>query len=342
MYRENFFKKNTQTALVEVCEFFDQRKVRIGFRKYDTKEVAGSRVTASIDIFMSVEEAKVLSGFILEGWAEKMLEAKPKSIFDSQIGGYDKGGKTRYRKMSIFPGTKAEYAISAIEGDGKRDGNGLIQAVAKADTMIMMPFSAAELKYFAVALNEAVRSFDFVNYQYGRANKVSTQFVKFNAKEALVEVCEAFDLDKVKIGFIKYDTSAAKGSRVSASIDFYMSIEDASVFALDIISGKMAKAQKACTNVNNPIWESKIGGKGTGDNVRYRKMSLYAGTKAEYAIGAAEGDGKRDTKGLIQPVKKADTKVFIPLTKRDVRMLGDALQRAVESYHLQKTIAWKK
>lgn len=169
-------------------------------------------------------------------------------------------------------------------------------------------------------------------------NYATIQFERFDSRASFLEVCECFNLDKIRLGFRSFDQTRQKGNRITASIDVFLSIRDANELAFQIQSNRIAKARAAAKAEGNAdsqnltLYKSKTGGNITEKGVRYREFVIFPGTKADYAIGGFSGQGKQDEKGLIQKVGKPDTKIFIPMSEEDLRALASALKRGIASY----------
>jgi len=179
-------------------------------------------------------------------------------------------------------------------------------------------------------------------------NYVTLQFEKFDSRSSFLEVCECFELDKIRLGFRSFDQNKSKGSRITASIDIYMSLRDANELAYQIQSKQIAKAKAEALSASQegkpaaPLYKSKIGGTKVDGKIRYRDFAIFPGTKADYAIGANAGVGKQDEQGLIQKVGNPDTKIFIPLSEVDLRAFAKALTRAIASYDTVKAMEFFK
>lgn len=177
-------------------------------------------------------------------------------------------------------------------------------------------------------------------------NYATLQFEKFDSKSSFLEICECFDIDRIRLGFRTFDQSQAKGNRIIASIDIYISMRDANELAYQILSGKIAKARIDSANSEHgrqPLYKSKIGGGKDRNNViRYRDFAIFPGTKGPYAIGANSGIGRQDEKGLIQKAEKPDTKIFLPMSDEDLRAFANAMKRAIASYDTIKAIEFFK
>ncbi len=343
-YRDPFFRKKTSAALVELCEAYELDRLVIRFRKYDTKRDAGDRITEKSDIYLKFSEALHLAWLIGKGVIKARADKKAPVLYESPLGGYSckDTDEVRYRKLCITEGSKAPFALSAREGSGERMETGLIRPLKAPDAVIFLPLTEDDLTAFGAALFMAVESADLYGFAKAKRKREAYQFIKLNSSSALLEVCDCYEKERIRVGFRRYDTAAEKGKRLSGQVDIFLDVCEAVCLSELIRSGALKELREKALNVKTPLFETRIGGKGEGDGVRYRRMSLFAGSKSDYAIGAQEGKGKRNDKGLILPQEKADVRIFLPLSGLELKAFADALMRAADLYSLTSTMQWMK
>ena len=173
------------------------------------------------------------------------------------------------------------------------------------------------------------------------------QIDKFDTAKAFVEINEAFGIDRIRLGFRQYDKTAETGSRVTISIDFFLSPRAALEFAEYILSG-IVKAKKQKWDANNARNDNEVfyqtlpGGFDKDGKTMYRIVKVLPG-KYGYRLMANQCEGKRDSKGLIQPMPGAKSSyVAIPMDGMTLAMFARALERAVRSYDMYKLLDWNK
>lgn len=173
------------------------------------------------------------------------------------------------------------------------------------------------------------------------------QFGRWDSAKSFVEINEAFEIDKIRLGFRAYDKTQEQGSRTTQSIDFYLSPIAALEMAENILSG-VVKSRKTKweadpnKNDNAEFYATAPGGSDSNGRTIYRIVKVQPG-KAGYRLCAYTADGQRDSKGLIQPVKGAKfSYVMIPMSGMQLAMFARTLVRAVNSYDLYRTSEWMR
>lgn len=173
------------------------------------------------------------------------------------------------------------------------------------------------------------------------------QFGRWDSAKSFVEINEAFEIDKIRLGFRAYDKTQESGSRTTQSIDFYLSPLAALDMAENILSGvvKMRKDRwgtKQDRNDNEEFYATAPGGSDSNGKTIYRIVKIQPG-KAGYRLCAYTADGQRDEKGLIQPVKGAKfSYVMIPMNGMQLATFARTLVRSVNAYDLFKTSEWMR
>lgn len=145
-----------KNSFLEVCLCLEIEKIRIGFRKYDTSQDKGSKITGLVDIFLSIREAGVLADKIM---SRELQSTKPDQygvLYNSSLGGGEVNGKTVSRRMKVMTGEKAPFRVMGQSGPGQRMENGLIQPTGKPETNIAILFTADDLIGFGMALQNAI------------------------------------------------------------------------------------------------------------------------------------------------------------------------------------------
>lgn len=164
---------------------FSIDKVQINFRKYDATKTAGSKFTQSVDIFVNVEEALVLSQDILSGKinalgeAEKAKGAKyPQPVWQSMGGiGADKAkerglradGMALSRVLKLAPGSAKPFVFTAESGKGEQNEKGLIvpRYGTSPENRIMVALTGDQLKQFALLINCHLNAYYSAQYSTG-------------------------------------------------------------------------------------------------------------------------------------------------------------------------------
>lgn len=150
------------------------------------------------------------------------------------------------------------------------------------------------------------------------------RIVRKDGKNCFVEVLDsAFELGKVRLDFISYDTNAAAGSRQTANIGIYVDIDKFLAFADKVrISGKeYTKYCNANPDYKKPFFTSMGGvsskvlkSRGTprSDGMGISRTVSLSASKKGYFLTAKSGPGMEDEKGLIVPkYKEPEEKVSI-------------------------------
>ena len=143
MLNKQILKLDGKDTFFEImANAFGIDKVQINFRKYDDSQEKGSKITQSVDIFIDIPEALVLSQDILSGKiaqlakTEKAKGAKyPAQIWQTMGGVNAEKAKTRglrtdgmalSRVLKIVPGLKQPFVFTAESGKGEENDKGLI------------------------------------------------------------------------------------------------------------------------------------------------------------------------------------------------------------------------
>lgn len=156
------------------------------------------------------------------------------------------------------------------------------------------------------------------------------QFYVRKTDKNLIEIVEAFSIDRVKIGFRNFSLNEEKGSRVSASVDFYMSISELDLLCHNLLSGNIVKTINAGGSIP-PMYK---GSKRDGE-VYSRTLSFNKSNKGLF-FTACEGPGKMNATGAVMPLYKmqdAPNKVSIPLNNEEIKAFAIQGKRACDYYY---------
>lgn len=154
-------------------------KVCINFVAYDKTKPESERMTGNIRFYLPVLRAKALADKIMNGsmarkWKASMDKAKaagktyPEAVY-TEMGGTPankakrEDGKALSRTISLAPGSKKPWVLTAECGPGVPGPNGLLivpdygynKPVKKAEQIIRIAMEADKLEEFAQALEAA-------------------------------------------------------------------------------------------------------------------------------------------------------------------------------------------
>ena len=168
-YSLQFFARKTKKDILEISEWFSEGKIRIGFRKYDESQSAGSKISTSIDFYMTVPEFELLCHNLLSGSISRMVEA------GKQVPPYYKGnqrGDQIVSRMLYFGKSRSGLFLNASEGPGKKTETGAVMPtyrVNEAEKRVSIPLTNEEVKSFAL---QGKRACDhYYMFYFGRDNK---------------------------------------------------------------------------------------------------------------------------------------------------------------------------
>lgn len=158
----------------------------------------------------------------------------------------------------------------------------------------------------------------------------SLQFYVRKTDRNLIEIVDSFGIDKVKIGFRTFDLSKEKNSRVSASVDFYLSIPEMDLLCHNLLSGNILKTLQSGGNVP-AIYKGS-----DRDGATYSRMLTFGVSKKGLFFTACEGPGKKNNTGAVMPLYKANeapNRVSIPLDVNEIKMFAIQGKRACDYYY---------
>lgn len=134
-------------------------------------------------------------------------------------------------------------------------------------------------------------------------NFKSTQIIREDAKGAFVEaMSDAFEIDKLRLNFIKYDTTKVTGQKQTANIPIYLDINEADAIMENILNGHYAALIKA----------QKIK-KERGEITYYSPIAEFFGGVSAKTL-AKRGQAREDGKALARVFR-------IEVSTRDTNML---------------------
>lgn len=163
----------------------------------------------------------------------------------------------------------------------------------------------------------------------------TNQIAKISGNNSFVEFNrDGFGIDKIHMGFYKYDESKESGSRIIAEVQIYMSMPEFLSLSVDIASCNMLR-RKLNFDKNGEKYGSlfeKMGGsskarleakkKPRTDGMaesRTFKMQPSSAKNCDYALMAVSGAGEEIGTGLIKPAyKKPDVQIIIPISHMDM------------------------
>lgn len=160
--------------------------------------------------------------------------------------------------------------------------------------------------------------------------KYPLQFFCRKTKKDLIEITEWFEAGKVKIGFRKYDNNEQKGSKVNASIDFYLTIQEMDLLCRNLLSGniitKAAKGMKI-----DPFYKGS-----ERDNQIYSRVFTFNKSNKGLFFTVHEGPGRKTDTGSFEPLYKlneAPVKISISLDVEEIKSFAIQGKRACDYYY---------
>lgn len=184
------------------------------------------------------------------------------------------------------------------------------------------------------------------------AEKNPQQLIKLSGKDTFVEVLNnPFEIGKIVFGFAKYNEKAEPGKRITDNIQMYMDLDEALVFAHDILSGKIPQLAKIEKDKGTPypkeVYKKQGGtsaarltasGKERPDKApESRVFKLSPGGKVDFILTAEKGKGEESNTGLIIQ-KKVETKVLVPISADDLKRLAIVIQSNIQAYRMARYV----
>lgn len=173
-----------------------------------------------------------------------------------------------------------------------------------------------------------------------RNTRDAEQVLRIDSRGAFVEVTiSGLPIDKICFGFVQYNKSAEKGSRISGNIKIYMNILEARVLAHDIMSGRLAglkvkelkRMQKAGEKYANPVY-SKQGGTSAASNngqAIARLFEITPGSSQPWVLCAKQGKAHETSEGLIVMEDDPETIIRVPCSDVALKQFALAIEAAV-------------
>lgn len=176
---EQIIKISGRSQFVEVTSSsFNINQVMLSFNNYDAKKTSGSKITASINIYMDFNEFLTLAHQLLN--TDKLLKTIYKEQSEAQasgkpyyghvlsMGGTNKAGLARQgrtrpdgkdesRRLKLMFGDKYPFILRAESGAGKQEYGKLIKADGKADAYVMISMTHADFNKFFFVISEHIK-----------------------------------------------------------------------------------------------------------------------------------------------------------------------------------------
>lgn len=182
-----FYELNALNTFVKLkANSFGIGKVLFAFVQFDQNT---KKLTTSMDVYMDMEEALLLSADILSGRIatlaqnEKAKGAKyPGAIYSSPMGGVNEkkaaerklrtDGKAISRLFTLSPGSKQPFIFTAEQRPGSSNEKGLIvpEYGAKPEVQIRVPATAESLKKMALSIQSNINAYRAAQYALGAFN----------------------------------------------------------------------------------------------------------------------------------------------------------------------------
>lgn len=189
----------------------------------------------------------------------------------------------------------------------------------------------------------------YIREQKQKESKKTTlvnEFAEINTLDTFMKIkANTFGIGKVLFSFVKFDKTTMK---CIESMDVYMDMDDALLFANDVLSGRiptLAQAEKAKgAAFPKAIWSTKLGGineekvkaRGLRDDGKAisRLFNLAPGARQPFVFTAEQRPGKSDDKGLIQPEYKGkpEIQIRVACTADDLKRIAIAIQSNINAY----------
>lgn len=165
------------------------------------------------------------------------------------------------------------------------------------------------------------------------------QIYRLDNRNKFVEVLNrAFEINKVILNFVEYDTNKEVGNRITQQVTVYMDFPKFRVFAHDMLSGRFA--QMAAKKVN-PIFQDLSGtsverlkakNQAREDGMaESRKLMLTPASKG-FFLTASSGPGEETETGLIKPAGKPEKEVSILITPEQAKELVLTTLASIDHY----------
>lgn len=182
----------TNCFLEVLNDCFPINKVHIGFNAYNTNNEPGSRITKSVHIYISINKFLLWQKNMLNGTIPRLAEESKKkadaesarlnrtidskpilqvlggtSASDLANSGHPRAdGKCLSRIFELSIGSKKPYIMIAKSGPGRIDsqGHGLIVPDGPSENVIIIPFTADDLKEFFLCVAADIHAYKAAYY----------------------------------------------------------------------------------------------------------------------------------------------------------------------------------
>lgn len=169
----------------------------------------------------------------------------------------------------------------------------------------------------------------------------------------LMEIlADSFTIKKLRFNFISFDETKPEGSRITDSIVFWLSFEDALILSNDILSGRYAKifavdAEQAKKDKakGKPHYDCVPFERFAGTNaiaLKERGMSRPDGKSLSrtlklkkekyYLLTAAKGPGKVADNGSVKPDGKPEKQIMIGMTSDEIKKMALMIKMHLYAY----------
>lgn len=164
-----------------------------------------------------------------------------------------------------------------------------------------------------------------------KTDRKSIKFYSKKTQNKILEIVDAFEIDKMRISFMEYDNKKEKGNKITQKVDYYLSFPDFELLCQNLGCGCIAKRLKAGEDVD-PIY------KGSSRNGQmYARIWRFSKADKGVFFEVAEGPGKKDEhKGIVKPLFKfneAPNKVSICMSVDEMKMFAIQGKRACDCYY---------
>lgn len=173
------------------------------------------------------------------------------------------------------------------------------------------------------------------------------QIIKIDTKDGFIDIRQAFLLGegKVVFQFRNYDKNRPEGSRITKSIDFYMTIEEFLYFCeicktgmiYQLMQNSIVEAQQSGRKYPAPAY-MRLGGTTKKDGqVISRQFRIEGGGNNPVFLKALQGPGKKTETGMISPCYKdneAEVKIVVKVDDEMLKKIGLMGQKAVDVFFL--------
>lgn len=185
------------------------------------------------------------------------------------------------------------------------------------------------------------------------SQKNPNQIVRKDGKNCFVEVMSsAFDIGKVLMNFVSYNTENQTGSKITANISIYLSFDEFYRLCHDITvtrsiikeiltmaeaakrEGKRYAPQKVlCMGGRSAASLAAAGVSRADGKSLSRQMKICAGEKLPIILSAESGPGEQSDKGLIVPkYQQPEQRVMIGFTYETIEELMLITKAHVDAY----------